>query len=404
MGIFSKNKEDGAGQQKNAAPNTVYKMVVDSGNGFYAWDGKLYQSDIVRACIKPKTKAIGKLIAKHVKETDLKDGSRKIEINQQPYIRFMLEEPNEYMSGQMMLEKVANQLSLNNNAFILILRDDFGKPIGLYPIPCTSVEARYDASGSLILRFYLVNGRNMSFPYADIIHIRDDYNENDLFGDNPTGALTQVMNIVGTIDQGIIKAVKNGGIVKWLLKFASSLRPEDLKERAQEFADNYLAITTTTMGVAATDAKADATQVTPHDYVPNAAQYDRQIDRIYRFFNTNEKIVNSTYNEDEWIAYYEAVVEPVAVQLSNEFTRKLFTRRERGFGNKIIFESSNLTYASMQTKLNLVQYVDRGIMTPNEVRYYFNLAPIDGGDTPLLRKDTGKLNSEGGDDNEDDTN
>ena len=50
----------------------------------------------------------------------------------------------------------------------------------------------------------------------------------------------------------------------------------------------------------------------------------------------------------------------------------------------------------MQTKLNLGTLVDRGILTPNEVREYFNLAPIDGGDIALLRKDTGTL--KGGDD------
>ena len=233
----------------------------------------------------------------------------------------------------------------------------------------------------------------MTFPYSEIIHIRDDFFHNDIFGDNPAEALTQIMNVVGILDQGIINAVKNGGVIRWLLKYMQSLRPEDLKENAQNFADNYLSMSTNTMGVAATDSKAEAIQIKPNDYVPNAAQTDRQTKRIYDFFNTNEKIVNSTYTEDEWIAYYEAVIEPIAEQLSNEFTRKIFTRKERSFGNRIIFESSNLTYASMATKLQLVQYVDRGVMTPNEVRYYLNLAPIDGGDVALLRKDTGTLNS-----------
>lgn len=102
-------------------------MVTDAGNGFYVWDGKLYQSDIVRACIRPKTKAVGKSVAKHIRET-ITDGGKKIEVNPMPYIRFLLEEPNEYMSGQMLQEKVANQLALNNNAFILIVRDAFGMP------------------------------------------------------------------------------------------------------------------------------------------------------------------------------------------------------------------------------------------------------------------------------------
>ena len=130
--------------------------------------------------------------------------------------------------------------------------------------------------------------------------------------------------------------------------------------------------------------------------MPNAAQTDRSTKRIYDFFGTNEKIINSTYSEDEWVAYYESVVEPIAIQMSNEFSRKIFTRKERAFGNHIMFESSNLTYASMATKLQLVQYVDRGIMTPNEVRYYHNLPPIDGGDVALLRKDTGVLTEGGG--------
>ncbi len=42
----------------------------------------------------------------------------------------------------------------------------------------------------------------------------------------------------------------------------------------------------------------------------------------------------------------------------------------------------------MQTKLNLVQYVDRGIMSPNEVRAVLNMAPREGGDEFIRRLDT----------------
>ncbi|HBK86003.1 MAG TPA: phage portal protein, partial [Firmicutes bacterium] len=105
-------------------------------------------------------------------------------------------------------------------------------------------------------------------------------------------------------------------------------------------------------------------------------------------FNTNKKIVQSEYDENGWNAYYEAEVEPMVIELSNEYTRKLFTRRERGFGNRILFEAANLATASMQTKLNLAQMVDRGALTPNEWREVFNLAPVDGGDEPIRRLDT----------------
>lgn len=375
-------------------------MVQDRGNGFFAWNGKLFYSDIVRACIKPKTKAIGKAVAKHIRDTINQDDTHSIRVNPEPYIRFLLEEPNPLMTGQMLQEKVANQLALNNNAFILIVRDEFGYPSQLYPIPCLSVETIYDKSNELYLKFWYANGKSGTFPYTEIIHLRDDYNENDVFGEAPGEALTDLMECVKTMDQGFVKAIKNSGVVRWLLKYSTPLRPEDLKKNVKDFADNYLSVESDTFGAAGTDSKADAQRIEPKDFVPNALSTDRITQRLYAFFNTNEKIVHSNYTEDEWNAYYEATIEPLLTQMSNEYTRRLFTRRERGFGNKIVFESSSLIFANTSTKLAFVSMVDRGAMTPNEWRTLFNLAPVPGGDEALLRKDTGKL-TEGGENIED---
>ena len=395
MSIFDKIKSIFSNKEKETA---VLKMVTEIGNGYYTWNGKLFHSDIVRACIKPMTKAVGKIIPKHIYTHKNREGVEVIDVNPRTNIRFLLEEPNEYMSGQMFQEKMSNQLALNGNAFALILYDSFGNPAGLYPIPCTAVEAKYDQAGMLHLKFYLRNGKYLEVPYSEIIHLRDDYFDNDIFGESPQEALTGLMDNVTTIDQGFRNAIKNSGIIKWLLKFASATRDDDLKQRAQDFADNYLSISNSTMGVAAINANVEATQITPHDFVPNAAQIDRQTERIYAFFNTNERIVHSLYSENEWVSYYEANVSPIAQQMAGEYTRKLFSRKERSFGNSIVFEASSLTFASMTTKLNLVQLVDRGVISPNEMRAYFNLSPIDGGDIHLLRKDTGTLKDPGGDD------
>ena len=122
--------------------------------------------------------------------------------------------------------------------------------------------------------------------------------------------------------------------------------------------------------------------------MPNAAQIDRTTERIYCAFNTNKKIVDSSRTEEEWNAYFDAEVEPVLIQMNGEYTRKLFTRKERSFGNRIVFESSNWDSASISTKLGLSNMVDRGALTPNEWRAAFNLAPVPGGDEPIRRLDT----------------
>lgn len=362
---------------------TRFEMVEDRGNGFYAWNGNIYQSDLVRACIRPKVKSIGKLVAHHIRNNKQQGFS----VNPDVYLKFLLEEPNPYMTGQVFLEKLTTQLELNNNAFALLVRDENGYPLEMYNIPCIAVEAIYNSQGDLFLKFTNRNGKVATYPYRDIIHIRQDINENDIFGESPREVLLPLMEIVNTTDQGIVKAIKNSSMIKWLLKFNTSLRKEDIIQQTSEFANSFLNIENTG-GVAGVDAKADAKQVQPNDYVPNALVMDRTTKRILSFFNTNEKIVMSNYNEDEWNSYYEANIEPLAMQLSGEYTRKIFSRRERGFGNKIIFSANNLQYASMSTKLQLLQMVDRGAMTPNEWREVLNLGPIAGGDDPIRRLDT----------------
>lgn len=365
---------------------STVQMVQERGNGFYSYNGKLYQSDVVRACIRPKVKAIGKLTAKHIRETITAE-TRKLAVNPEPYIRFLLEEPNQYMTGQMLQEKLAAQLALNNNAFAVILRDDNGFPNAIFPVSAMQADAVYDAQGNLYIKFYLLNGQVLTFRYDDVIHLRGDFYENDIFGDPIAPAIVPLMEIVTTTDQGIVKAIRNSAVIRWLLMFASSMRSEDIKQRAQDFAESFLDVSNGT-GVAAVDAKAEAKQIDPKDYVPNAAQMDKTTARIYALFNTNQHVVTSNATENEQSAYFDAEIEPVLKQLSGEYTRKLFTRRERGCGNRIVFEASAWDFASTATKLNLLQMVDRGALTPNEWRRAFNLAPVPGGDKPIRRLDT----------------
>ncbi|HCQ5901288.1 TPA: phage portal protein [Clostridioides difficile] len=377
MNIFKSKKKN-----KEAPGKVMMELISDSGNGFYSWHGNLYRSDIIRSIIRPKAKAVGKMTAKHIRSNET-----EFKTNPEPYIKFLLENPNPFMSGQILQEKMVTQLELNSNAFAVIIKDDYNIPVQIYPLNALNVEAIYE-NEVLFLKFFLRNGKIVTYPYSDIIHLRKDFNEKDLFGTSPTEVLEPLMEVVNTTDQGVVKAIKSSNTIKWLLKFKTSLRPDDIKKEVKSFEKNYLQIDSEAGGAAATDSKYDAEQVKAESYVPNAAQMDKAIQRLYSFFNTNEKIIQSKYSEDEWNAYYESEIEPVGLQLSNQYTEKLFTRKARSFGNEIVFEASNLQYASMSTKLNLVQMVDRGSLTPNEWRKIMNLSPIENGDKPVRRLDT----------------
>lgn len=361
-----------------------FELINSSSSNFYSWNGKIFDSDIVRSAIRPKANAIGKMNAKHVRGF-----GEDIKINPDPYIREILEQPNPYMPMQDFLSKMTFQREINHNAFAYVKRDDRGYPTEMYPIPYSGVEL-LEKEGMLFLKFMFRTGQYIVASYDDIIHLRKDFNDHDFYGESGTIALNNIMEVINTTDQGIVNAVKNSAIIKWILKFKAVLQPKDKEMQVKDFVSNYLSISNEG-GAAASDPRYDLEQVKDNNYIPNAAQMKESIQRLYSYFGVNDAIVQNKFTEDQFNAFYESELEPIAIQLSNAFTRAFFSRRERGFGNKIIFEASNLAYSSMATKLALVAMVDRGAMTPNEWRIVLNLGPIEGGEKPIRRLDTAEV-------------
>src|SRR5690606_691187 len=367
--------------------------ITDHGSWYRTWDGSLYKSDIVRAAIRPKAKAIGKLTAMHIRET-----AGQLQVNPEPYLRMLLEEPNPYSGGQMFRERLATLLQLNNNAFVQIVRDQDGLPQQLYIIPAATAEAILRPDGSLWVRLQLTDGDVLELPYKDVIQLRDEYAENDIFGAHKAEALKQLLEIVAASDQSVVQAVRRSAFIRWMMKFKQQLKPDDVERNVREFSERYLSLENET-GILPQDAKFDIEPMRDggQPFVPSSPLQQRAIERIYSFFRVNDAIVQAKYDENQWLSYYEAEIAPLAQQMSEEFTRKLFTRRERGHGNRIVFDATSLTFASMQTKLAMVAMVDRGALTPNEWRRVLNLPPIEGGDKPLRRLDTGVVETESGD-------
>ena len=78
----------------DANAGEVYKMITVANDSYFTYDGKIYKSDIVRACIRPYVRAMGKTVAKHVLETEDEEGKKSIKVNPSMYMRIMLQEPN----------------------------------------------------------------------------------------------------------------------------------------------------------------------------------------------------------------------------------------------------------------------------------------------------------------------
>ena len=161
------------------------------------------------------------------------------------------------------------------------------------------------------------------------------------------------------------------------------MRPEDMKKAHDDFVNTYT--TNNPSGVASVDNKVEFHELSTKVTTFNSQQMNYVRDNIYKHFGLNENIIMGKYTEDEYIAFYESVLEPVAIKLAQEMTDKLFTRRERGFGNEIILESNRLNFMSVASKIKICEtLIPTGGLTINEIREIFGYAGIEGGDERLI--------------------
>jgi HK97 family phage portal protein len=355
---------------------------------FSAFSGESYDSDVVRSAIDAIARNGAKLKAKHIR-----NGPNGIENGKSNLERLLSVRPNQYMSAYDFYYKIITLLYTQNNAFVFIDWDEAGTNVkALYPVPASTVEFLEPKSGTTPnVRFRFYGGQMVVLPYSQLVHLRRFFYRNDLFGETSDKALTPILDLINTTDQGIANAVKSSAFLRGILKFTQMVKPEDMKAQRDMFVSDYLDIANNG-GIAATDSKAEYIPLQNDPKMIDSKQMEQIKDKVYSYFGVNEKIIKSNYTEDEWNAFYESSIEPIAIQMSLEFTEKLFTSRERGFGNEIVFESNRLQYASLTTKLNLMQMVDRGAMTPNEWREALNLPAIEGGDKPVRRLDTAPVN------------
>lgn len=352
--------------------------VIEGTASFSLFTGDAYSNDIYREGVDAIARNAGKLKGSHVikyRDHDREEGDCRIN-------RLLQVRPNQYMSSFDFIYKLVTRLYLYNNSFAYIDRDQRGNVVGLYPVTASHVDFLSDQEGRLYCGFVLRSGRQVIFPYSDIIHLRRFFNDDDLLGaDN--SAIVPGLELAQTQNEGLVNGIKSGASIRGILKFTQIMSPAKLKEEKDAFISDYLAIGNDG-GVVATDQKMEYTPIESKPIVLSAEQTQAIRDKIFDYLGITEEIVSSSYTEDQFSAFYESVIEPIATALSQEMTAKIFSDREQAFGNEIIFESGRLQFTSNSTKVNLIsQLMPMGLLTVNQALEILNLPGIPDGDRRL---------------------
>ena len=270
--------------------------ILGGGNSFSAWNGDAYANDIYRGAVDAIARNVAKLKGSHViryADHDRAEGDCKIN-------RLLQIEPNPYMSAFDMLYKLATHYFLYNNAFAFLQKDERGRLVGVYPLNAVHIDFVTDAAGALYCDFLFSGGKSVVLPYADVIHLRRNFNSNDLLGDR-NEALEPALQLAHTQNEGIISAINSGATLRGILKRTQLANVEKLKDIQENFIKDYLTISNNG-GIAVIDNASEYIPLDNKPYTIDEKQLQAVKTKIYDYLGISEAIVNSSYDENQWAA------------------------------------------------------------------------------------------------------
>ena len=374
--IFGSDKSTDAPQQAE-----TLELVEGHKAIFTPYKGDFYKDADVLACVDAIARNGAKMHPRHIRNYyDKKEDREKLENLKGNTYRLLAKQPNELQNAYKFYYQVITNLELYNNAFIYMQRDSDLKLTGLYPLEYNEVKL-YEYQDKIYVEFRFGRSKRRFVPYSDCIHLTRFTGKDGIFGATQE-PLIKVLDIKHAIDEGLVNAIKTTLAIKGILKTQKTLlNPKDIKAIRDQFVKDFVG-NGNKYGIGGLDASTDFVPVNINPTQASDNSVNKIDEKVLKYFGINEHIVLSNYTEDEWNAFYESVLEPIGLQMSLEFSNKIFTPTEKGFGNEILFESNRLQYASNKTKINLIEKATN-IMTINELREVFNLAPREDGDRIL---------------------
>lgn len=290
------------------------------------------------------------------------------------------------MSTYDFLYRIAVDLVYTSNSFSVIFwNKDFTRVESIQPITTTSYRIFEDDKNNILFRFrWDYDGKTYTVPYQNVIHVKARYNKRRFLGTTPDMELKRSLDLIETSGETIKNIVNRSNSLAGYLKYNNIADDEELKEIARNFQDAYMN-KDNAGGIAAIDNTVEFKEISQRTPSIPTNQITFLRDNIYRYYGVNDKILTSTLNDTEFISFYENVIEPISVQLSYEFTFKLLTPREIGYGNRIDFVANLLQYATLQTRETIGGGMfDRGALTINEYRELMYYGPVEDGDQRLV--------------------
>ncbi len=350
-----------------------YRLLTGREADFRAFDAHIYEAQIVRECIDAIARNAAKL------QVTFSGSAQPVTVNA------LKRAPNSIYTWSQMLYRCVTILYAETNLFIVPTLNAKGETVGMWPLLPSRCEI-VSYAGDPWLRYKFYGGETAAIELSRVgLATRFQY-EHDLKGGG-NEALRPTLDLIYMQNQGIKTGVKNGAAYRFMARLDNWSSDEDLANERKRFTELNFARDAEAGGVLLwPNTYSDIKQIDAKTYVADAETIKVIRDSAFDYFGVNEDVLQNKAYGDAWSAFYEGCIEWIAVQMSEVMTNMLFTPREQAAGAGVMLTSNRLQYMTNNDKLQVsAQMMDRGLMTRNEIREIWNLPPIDGGDSMLIR-------------------
>lgn len=370
--------------EKDAAQNahTVFHALSAYTPVFTSWGGAIYESELVRAAIDARARHISKLKIETC-------GSAKPSLQAQLRLA-----PNAWQTWSQFLYRTSTILDIHNTAFIVPVMDKDLNVSGYFTALPEKCDIR-EYKDNLWLR-YEFKHRQYAAVEMDRVALLTKFQYKDDFFGSDNKALHETMQLIHLNNEGIKEAVKNSATFRFMAQLTNFAQAEDLAKEQKRFVEENIRNANEGGILLFPNKYTNVQQINSKPYTVDDKQLELIETNVSNYFGVSPEVLQNRAIGDAWSAFYEGAIEPFAVQFSEAMTKAAFSERERALGSGIMATANRLQYMSNNDKLQVsAQMADRGLMTINEIREIWNLAPVEGGDVRTLRGEYYQIDEQG---------
>lgn len=379
MSIFDRFRRKPEAEARERNQGKSIPITINCWN-YRRFHGELLDIDAVVACIDALARNLAKMRLTAIRQ--VKDSVAVTDTTSD--VARVLKKPNPYMTQYDFIYKVAALYFASNNVFIWPEYDD-GKLVALWPINYTRFKL-FDKDGIKVARFELHHNHYYTVPYSDLIHLRNHYFNDELYGDE-NAPFSPIAELMHAQNQGIIEGIKSSALIRGLLIAAGVMKEEDITKARERFIEENLDAKNNG-GVMIIDGKFDYKNIESKPYIIDADTRNQTRQSTFDYFGVNEDFVQNKFTAEKYESIYEGKLEPFAIMFTDALTAFLFTERELGFGNEVHANMNKVKYQSTSAVVSIVNATkELGLFTRDEYREmlgYEPLGPDRGGDEIMI--------------------